>query len=152
MSLKSSIRWGSHARQVSKLAPRRYDSLAGRRIGLLDNNKPNADKFLQFIGELLQARHAEIELVAKRKMTRMESDGLAQLAGGLRCRHQRLCRLRLVHVVECPRLGETRKRGDCHGDGGEQRVLGPGSGRGAVAWCERSAAGQSAASGGHDIA
>ena len=72
---------GIPRRQVSKLAPRRYDSLAGRRIGLLDNNKPNADRFLQIIGELLQARHADIQLIAKRKMTRMESDGLAQLAG-----------------------------------------------------------------------
>lgn len=64
--------------QMSKLAPRCYDSLAGRRIGLLDNNKPNADRFLQLIGELLQARYPDIQLVAKRKMTRMESDGLAQ--------------------------------------------------------------------------
>ena len=72
---------GIPRRQVSKLAPRRCDSLAGRRVGLLDNNKPNADRFLQLIGELLQARHADIQLIAKRKMTRMESDGLAQLAG-----------------------------------------------------------------------
>jgi hypothetical protein len=71
---------GVPRKQVSKLATRRYDSLAGRRIGLLDNNKPNADRFLQLIGELLQARHPDIQLVAKRKMTRMESDGLAQLA------------------------------------------------------------------------
>ena len=71
---------GVPRKQLSKLAPRRYDSLAGRRVGLLDNNKPNADKFLQLIGERLQARYADITLVAKRKMTRMESDGLAQLA------------------------------------------------------------------------
>ena len=66
--------------QVSKLAPRRYDSLAGRRVGLLDNNKPNADRFLQLVGQRLQARYADLTLVPKRKMTRMESDGLAQLA------------------------------------------------------------------------
>ncbi|HWH79290.1 MAG TPA: hypothetical protein VNT76_18040 [Candidatus Binatus sp.] len=66
--------------QQSELAPRRYDSLRGRRIGLLDNNKPNADNFLRFIGELLQGRYPGIELVAKRKMTRVESDGLAELA------------------------------------------------------------------------
>ncbi|HEX6767742.1 MAG TPA: hypothetical protein VF208_00220 [Candidatus Binatia bacterium] len=66
--------------QVSQLAWRPYESLAGRRVGLLDNNKPNADRFLQFVGELLHARHADIQLVTKRKMTRMESDGLAQLA------------------------------------------------------------------------
>lgn len=71
---------GVPRRQQGKLAPRRYDNLRGRRIGLLDNNKPNADKFLQFIGVFLQARFPEIELVAKRKMTRMESDGLAELA------------------------------------------------------------------------
>ncbi len=64
----------------SQLAPRRFARLNGLRIGLLDNNKPNADKFLQFVGEFLQARIPEIELVAKRKMTRMESDGLAELA------------------------------------------------------------------------
>ena len=66
----------------SKLAPRRYDSLRGRRIGLLDNNKPNADKFLQFVGAMLQERYADIELVPKLKMTRMEADGLAELAAG----------------------------------------------------------------------
>jgi hypothetical protein len=71
---------GVPRRQESKLAPRRLENLAGLRVGLLDNNKPNADKFLQFIGEFLQARIPEIELVAKRKMTRMESDGLAELA------------------------------------------------------------------------
>jgi len=71
---------GVPRQQATKLAPRRYQKLAGRRVGLLDNNKPNADKFLQFIGEFLQARNPEIELVAKRKMTRMESDGLAELA------------------------------------------------------------------------
>ena len=71
---------GVPRQQASKLARRRYENLAGRRVGLLDNNKPNADRFLQLIGELLQARHTEIQLVTKRKMTRMESDGLAQLA------------------------------------------------------------------------
>jgi len=71
---------GVPRKQASKLAPRRYAKLAGRRVGLLDNNKPNADKFLQFIGEILQARHPQIDLITKRKMTRMEADGLAELA------------------------------------------------------------------------
>lgn len=71
---------GVPRKQLSDLAPRRYDSLAGRRVGLLDNNKPNADRFLQLVGEMLQARYADLTLVPKRKMTRMESDGLAQLA------------------------------------------------------------------------
>jgi hypothetical protein len=64
----------------NQLAPRRFARLNGLRVGLLDNNKPNADKFLQFVGEFLTARYPEIELVPKRKMTRMESDGLAELA------------------------------------------------------------------------
>ena len=71
---------GIPRKQASSLAPRRYENLVGLRIGLLDNNKPNADKFLGFIGALLQARYPEIQLVTKRKMTRMESDGLAQFA------------------------------------------------------------------------
>lgn len=57
------------------------ESLRGVRVGLLDNNKPNADKFLQFIGAMLQERYADIELVPKRKMTRMQADGLTELAG-----------------------------------------------------------------------
>jgi len=71
---------GVPRKQASKLAPRRYEKLAGRRVGLLDNNKPNADKFLQFIGEFLQTRYPETDLVAKRKMTRTEADDLADLA------------------------------------------------------------------------
>ncbi len=38
------------------LARRKHDSLHGLRVGLLDNNKPNADKFLQFVGDLLKRR------------------------------------------------------------------------------------------------
>jgi hypothetical protein len=72
---------GQRQAKRGDLAERNLENLRGRRIGLLDNNKPNADKFLQFIGTMLQERYADIELVAKRKMTRMESDGLAELAG-----------------------------------------------------------------------
>ena len=73
---------GMAASKRSALAPRRFDALAGLRIGLLDNNKPNADKFLQFVGSMLQDRYAGVELVTKTKMTRMEADGLAELAAG----------------------------------------------------------------------
>ena len=68
--------------EQTKLAPRRLESLRGRRVGLLDNNKPNADKFLGYVGELLNARYDGIELVAKRKMTRTEADCLAELGSG----------------------------------------------------------------------
>ena len=52
------------------LARRKHDSLHGLRVGLLDNNKPNADKFLQFVGDLLKQRAGDIELVALCKMSR----------------------------------------------------------------------------------
>ena len=71
---------GAHEVKQTKLAPRRYDSLRGKRIGLLDNNKPNADKFLQFIGARLQARYSDISLVAKRKMTRTAAEGLKEFS------------------------------------------------------------------------
>ncbi|HXV80190.1 MAG TPA: hypothetical protein VEG60_09960 [Candidatus Binatia bacterium] len=71
---------GVRASKKIRLAPRRHESLCGRRIGLLDNNKPNADKFLDHIGSLLRKRYDSVELVSKRKMTRIEADCLKQLA------------------------------------------------------------------------
>lgn len=70
----------THRVEQTKLAPRQLETLHGRRIGLLDNNKPNADKFLGYVGELLKARYEGIELVAKRKMSRTEADCLAELS------------------------------------------------------------------------
>jgi hypothetical protein len=70
---------GVAASKKTGLAPRRHDALDGLRIGLLDNNKPNADKFLEFIGELLKSRHGEIELIFKRKMSRTEAEFLPEL-------------------------------------------------------------------------
>ena len=64
----------------AKLAPRKYLTLAGKRIGLLDNNKPNADRFLDSVGSLLRQRYDSIELIAKRKMTRTGVDGLQEFA------------------------------------------------------------------------
>jgi len=69
------------APRVSKrtqLAPRKYRSLRHKRIGLLDNNKPNADKFLGYVGELLKQHYAGVELISKRKMTRTETDGIQE--------------------------------------------------------------------------
>ena len=62
----------------TKLAPRRLTALHGRRVGLLDNNKPNADRFLGYVGALLQQRY-QVELIAKRKMSRTEADCLPEL-------------------------------------------------------------------------
>ena len=71
---------GIRASKQIRLAPRKHDNLGGVRIGLLDNNKPNADKFLNHVGALLKKRYDSVELVAKRKMTRIEADCLTELA------------------------------------------------------------------------
>jgi hypothetical protein len=63
----------------SKLAPRRFDGLRQARIGLLDNNKPNADHFLRYVGDLLKQRY-DVVLVSKRKMSRMQADCLRELS------------------------------------------------------------------------
>jgi hypothetical protein len=70
---------GQGASKKTGLAPRDHDGLQGLRIGLLDNNKPNADKFLEFVGELLKSRNEAIELIPKRKMSRTEADCLPEL-------------------------------------------------------------------------
>jgi hypothetical protein len=64
----------------TKLAHRKHVSLKNLRIGLLDNNKPNADRFLEYVGELLKRRYEGLELIAKRKMNRTGADGLGQFA------------------------------------------------------------------------
>ena len=68
------------ARKRARLAQRRYKTLDYRRIGLLDNNKPNADRFLECVAELLKQRYDSVELIAKRKMTRTGADGLGEFA------------------------------------------------------------------------
>ena len=57
----------------------RNGKLAGRKIGLLDNSKPNADKYLEYVAELLQEKNPGIEIVFRRKMTRTEADCLPEL-------------------------------------------------------------------------
>jgi len=66
--------------QRTKLAPRQYRSLRHKRIGLLDNNKPNADKFLAHVGGLLKQRYEGVELIPRTKMTRTGADFLQELA------------------------------------------------------------------------
>jgi hypothetical protein len=63
-----------------RLGPRKHLSLNNLRIGLLDNNKPNADRFLAFAGELLRERYPKVTLIPKRKMTRTGADGLSEFA------------------------------------------------------------------------
>lgn len=71
---------GQSASKRTTIAPRNRDTLHGLRVGLLDNNKPNADKFLGFVGELLKSRHRDIEFVFRRKMSRTEAEFLPELA------------------------------------------------------------------------
>ena len=71
---------GIRASKQIRLAPRTHENLRGVRIGLLDNNKPKADKFLDHVGVLLKERCEGIELISKRKMTRIEADCLTELA------------------------------------------------------------------------
>ena len=47
---------------VQELAPR-LTSLANKKMGLFGNGKPNADKLLDAIGELLQKRFANLEVI-----------------------------------------------------------------------------------------
>lgn len=71
---------GVRATKRVELAARKHGNLRGLRIGLLDNNKPNADKFLEYVGDLLSKRYAGLELVSRCKMTRTEADCLTELA------------------------------------------------------------------------
>lgn len=68
------------AMKRARLAPRKHRDLNRLRIGLLDNNKPNADRFLECAGELLKGRYANLALISKRKMTRTAAEGLGELA------------------------------------------------------------------------
>jgi hypothetical protein len=50
----------------------RFADLRGKRIGLLDNSKPNADKLAGRLAELLQQRYGAGEIVMRRKLTAQE--------------------------------------------------------------------------------
>ncbi len=64
--------------RVGKTAARE-GGLEGKRIGLLDNSKPNADRFLEYVGEILRERYRDIEILPRRKSTRTEADCLPEL-------------------------------------------------------------------------
>jgi hypothetical protein len=58
----------SHAKQ-HRLAPRRFTSLDGVRLGLLGNSKLNADAVLLAIGDLLKERYAIQSVLVRSKPT-----------------------------------------------------------------------------------
>ena len=71
---------GLRESKAGKRAPRKFQTLNRRRVGLLDNNKPNADKFLAHVGTLLKERCEGIDLIPKRKTTRTAAECLTELA------------------------------------------------------------------------
>ncbi len=46
---------------------RRLDSLQGKSIGFIDNHKPNADRFLTYIEEMIRADYAGVQTRRVRK-------------------------------------------------------------------------------------
>jgi hypothetical protein len=56
----------SHAGR-HQLAPRRYTTLDGVRLGLLGNSKLNADNVLLAVGDLLQERYALKSVIVRSK-------------------------------------------------------------------------------------
>lgn len=55
--------------QQAQLAPRRFVSLDGARLGLLGNTKLNADEILLAIGDLLRERYDLKDIVHHKKPT-----------------------------------------------------------------------------------
>ena len=60
-------------------ARRKHSRLHHKRVGLLDNSKPNADIFLGYVGELLKQRYDGVEIVFRRKISRTEADCVQDL-------------------------------------------------------------------------
>lgn len=63
----------------------RLGSLEGVTVGLLDNYKPNAARFLELVGRLLQRRHGAGELVPMGKEA-LSKPAPAELIEGLAAR------------------------------------------------------------------
>ena len=60
---------GSSTAKQHQLAPRRFKSLDGVRLGLLGNSKLNADAVLLAIGDLLKERYAVESVFIRSKPT-----------------------------------------------------------------------------------
>jgi hypothetical protein len=58
---------GSSKEKRYNLAPRRFHTLNGARLGLLGNTKLNADAVLAAIGELLKERYTLASIIARTK-------------------------------------------------------------------------------------
>jgi hypothetical protein len=60
-------RTGGAAKRQKQLAPRRFTTLDGVRLGLVSNSKLNADKVLLALGDLLAERYALKSVVHEHK-------------------------------------------------------------------------------------
>ena len=58
---------GASETKLHQMAPRRFKSLDGLRIGLLGNNKLNADAVLEAIADLLKERYQVDSVVLRTK-------------------------------------------------------------------------------------
>jgi hypothetical protein len=73
---------GSQSPQAARLAPR-LDSLEGKSLGIVDNGKPNGDRFLGIVAELLQERYGvkEVHSIRKESISRpAPADLIADMA------------------------------------------------------------------------
>ncbi len=89
-----------------------FTELRGKVLGLLDNSKPNADKLAERFAELLKERYgvAKVISAAQAHGPAGSAQRISRRTGGAgRFRYQRPRRLRIVHVVECPRLNRDSK-------------------------------------------
>jgi hypothetical protein len=69
---------GSNPVERQSIAPR-LDSLGGKKIGLLDNTKKNADLLLKAAGEILMREHGVREVIYRRKISSSPAAPVAML-------------------------------------------------------------------------
>lgn len=59
----------------------RLKDFHGKKIGLIDNMKPNAGTFLERVGELLRSKFTDIEIITVRKTITTNMPIAAELKG-----------------------------------------------------------------------
>lgn len=75
---------GSRASAPVALAPR-LESLRGKSIGFIDNMKPNANLFIQYIEEMIRADYPDVETHTVRKNYTSSKLIADQLEGKVDC-------------------------------------------------------------------